>query len=76
MLVSFVSAVVASLLVVAPPAPPVRGTVIALYRAPACARCTGHRGVTVATADRSEVRAVQAGRVTFVGQVARLTYVV
>ncbi|MFZ4112614.1 MAG: peptidoglycan DD-metalloendopeptidase family protein [Ilumatobacteraceae bacterium] len=46
------------------------------FRAPACQRCSGHRGVTIATTSGSPVRAVTAGVVVFVGQVAHVEYVV
>ena len=70
------SHLVAVLLAVAQPVPPVRGTVVDVFRAPACQRCAGHRGVTIATTTGSPVRAVTAGVVVFVGQVARVLYVV
>ncbi len=59
-----------------PPVAPVSGTVIDGFRAPACQRCAGHRGITVATTIGSPVRAVTAGVIVFVGQVARVLYVV
>lgn len=70
------SHLVAVLLAVSPPVPPVRGTVIDGFRAPACQRCAGHRGVTIATTTGTPVRAVTAGVIVFVGQVARVLYVV
>ena len=70
------SHLVAVLLAVAQPVPPVRGTVIDGFRAPACQRCAGHRGVTIATTTGTPVRAVTAGVIVFVGQVARVLYVV
>jgi murein DD-endopeptidase MepM/ murein hydrolase activator NlpD len=71
------SPVVAALLAIAaPPVIPVRGTVVDGFRAPACQRCAGHRGVTIATTAGSPVRAVTAGVIVFVGQVANVLYVV
>ena len=71
-----VSRLVVVLLAVTPPVPPVAGTVVDGFRAPACQRCVGHRGVTIATTSGSPVRAVTAGVVVFVGQVAHVEYVV
>ena len=68
--------VCAMVMAVVPPVPPVRGTVVTSFRPPACERCAGHRGVTVATESGSEVRAVRQGLITFVGKVALLTYIV
>lgn len=76
---SVMSHLVAILLVVSQPVPPVapvRGVVIDGFRAPACQRCAGHRGVTIATTTGTPVRAVTAGVIVFVGQVARVLYVV
>jgi len=76
---SVVSHLVAVLLAVAQPVPPVapvRGVVIDGFRAPACQRCAGHRGVTIATTTGTPVRAVTAGVIVFVGQVALVLYVV
>ncbi len=67
---------VAALLAVTAPVPPVHGTVIDGFRAPACQRCVGHRGVTIATSALSPVRAVTAGKIVFVGRVANVLYVV
>ena len=67
---------VAGLLAVTAPVPPVHGTVIDGFRAPACQRCVGHRGVTIATTALSPVRAVTAGTIVFVGKVANVLYVV
>ncbi len=66
----------AVVMAVAPPVPPVRGTVVTSFRPPACERCAGHRGITVATEPGSEVRAVRSGLITFAGTVALLTYIV
>jgi septal ring factor EnvC (AmiA/AmiB activator) len=68
--------VFAMVMAVVPPVPPVRGTVATSFRPPACERCAGHRGVTVATKPGSEVRAVRRGLITFAGTVALLTYIV
>ena len=73
---SVVSSLVALLLVVSQPVPPVRGVVIDGFRAPACQRCAGHRGVTIATTSGTSVRAVTDGVIVFVGQVAHVLYVV
>jgi len=67
---------IAILFSVSPPVSPVPGTVVDGFRAPACQRCSGHRGVTIATTSGSPVRAVTAGVIVFVGQVARVLYVV
>jgi murein DD-endopeptidase MepM/ murein hydrolase activator NlpD len=76
---SVVSRLVAVLLAVSqavPPVAPVRGVVVDGFRAPACQRCVGHRGVTIATTTGTPVLAVTAGVIVFVGQVARVLYVV
>ena len=76
---SVVSHLVAVLFAVSqpiPPVAPVRGVVIDGFRAPACQRCAGHRGVTIATTTGTPVRAVTSGVIVFVGQVARVLYVV
>jgi len=73
------SHLVAVLLAVAQPVPPVApvsGTVVDGFRAPACQRCAGHRGVTIATTTGRPVRAVTTGVIVFVGQVARVLYVI
>jgi septal ring factor EnvC (AmiA/AmiB activator) len=66
----------ALLAIATPPVAPVRGPVVDGFRAPACQRCAGHRGVTIATTTGSPVRAVTAGVIVFVGQVANVLYVV
>lgn len=58
------------------PIAPVSGEVVQRFVAPACLRCSGHRGVTIASAPGQPVRAVLAGTVAFVGKVAGNTYVV
>jgi murein DD-endopeptidase MepM/ murein hydrolase activator NlpD len=76
---SVVSHLVVVLLAVSQPVPPVapvRGVVVDGFRAPACQRCVGHRGVTIATTTGTPVLAVTAGVIVFVGQVARVLYVV
>lgn len=76
---SVVTSLVAVLLAVSQPVPPVApvsGVVIDGFRAPACLRCAGHRGVTIATTTGMPVRAATAGVIVFVGQVARVLYVV
>jgi murein DD-endopeptidase MepM/ murein hydrolase activator NlpD len=70
----------ALVLLVAPtvvrPLPPVSGLIIQHFVAPACPRCAGHRGVTIATRSGQAVVAVLSGTISFVGEVAGLTYVV
>ena len=58
------------------PVAPVRGIVTEGFRAPACQRCAGHRGVSIATTTGTPVRAVTDGVIVFVGQVAHVLYVV
>jgi murein DD-endopeptidase MepM/ murein hydrolase activator NlpD len=58
------------------PVPPVSGSVIQHFVAPSCPRCAGHRGVTIATRSGQAVVAVLPGTISFVGEVAGLTYVV
>ena len=74
------SVVLAATLLVVPsgarPIPPVSGAVIQRFVAPACERCAGHRGVTIASRGGQPVRAVLPGVITFVGEVAGNTYVV
>ena len=55
---------------------PVTGPVVEQFRAPACERCAGNRGVTIATTPGDVVRAAVDGEIVFVGQVAGVTYVV
>lgn len=79
MSLSIASHLVAVLIAVSqplPPVAPVRGVVTDGFRAPACQRCAGHRGVTIATTTGTPVRTVTAGVIVFVGQVARVLYVV
>jgi len=59
-----------------PPVAPVRGVVIDGFRAPACQRCAGHRGVTISTTTGTPVRAATDGVIVFVGQVAHVLYLV
>jgi murein DD-endopeptidase MepM/ murein hydrolase activator NlpD len=58
------------------PIAPVSGAVIQRFVAPACQRCSGHRGVTIASTAGQPVRAALPGVITFVGEVAGNTYVV
>lgn len=58
------------------PIPPVPGQVVQRFVAPACQRCSGHRGVTIASTPGQPVRAVLPGTITFVGEVAGTSYVV
>ena len=76
-----VSSLVATLLLIGSPTvvrplPPVTGAVIQHFVAPTCPRCAGHRGVTIATRSGQAVVAVLPGTISFVGEVAGLTYVV
>jgi murein DD-endopeptidase MepM/ murein hydrolase activator NlpD len=76
-----VSSLVATLLLIGSPAvlrplPPVTGPIIQHFVAPPCQRCAGHRGVTIATRSGQAVVAVLAGTISYVGEVAGLTYVV
>ncbi len=59
-----------------PPVAPVHGVVVDGFRAPACQRCAGHRGITIATTTGTPVRAVTGGVIVFVGLVAQVLYVV
>lgn len=61
---------------VAHPIVPVTGPVVQRFVAPACQRCSGHRGVTIASSVGQPVRAVLPGSITFLGEVAGNTYVV
>ena len=58
------------------PIAPVNGPVVQRFVAPACQRCSGHRGVTIATATGQPVLAALPGVIAFVGEVAGNTYVV
>ncbi len=73
MSISIVSAAIAMLLSVQVIAP-MEGTVTRRYEQPACQFCAGHRGVTIATKDGSDVVALLDGVVTFAGEVGGLTY--
>ena len=55
---------------------PVPGPVVQRFVAPACERCAGHRGVTIASGPGLVVRAPAAGVVSFAGDVAGSLYVV
>lgn len=52
------------------------GPVTRPFVAPACQRCSGHRGITVAAPAGANVRALVPGTVTFDGQVANRRFVV
>jgi murein DD-endopeptidase MepM/ murein hydrolase activator NlpD len=56
--------------------PPVAGTVIDPFRAPACTWCEGNRGIEYDVASGTRPRAVAAGTVSFSGVVAGERYVV
>ncbi len=56
--------------------PPVAAQVSVPYVQPACAYCTGHRGVEYALAPGTEVHFAAPGMVTFSGVVAGTRYVV
>lgn len=68
-------AVVLSVVSVAPVVP-VSGPVLEGFRAPACQRCPGRRGVVIGSHPGAHVRAVRSGSVTFSGQVGGRLYVV
>lgn len=72
----FLVGVMLSLVPLDTPTPPVSGAVVEHFRAPTCLRCAGRRGVVIASAPASEVRAVQPGTVSYAGQVAHRLYVV
>jgi septal ring factor EnvC (AmiA/AmiB activator) len=77
MVVSILSALVLALSPsVVRPLPPVSGPIIQHFVAPSCERCAGHRGVTIATRPGQQVVAVLPGTISYVGEVAGLTYVV
>ena len=76
-----VSSLVATLLLIGSstvvrPISPVSGPIIQHFVAPPCERCAGHRGVTIATRPGQAVVAVLPGTISYVGEVAGLTYVV
>jgi hypothetical protein len=56
--------------------PPVIGTVVDPFRAPACEWCAGNRGIEYRVGPDAAVRAAATGTVTFVGSVAGTTYLV
>jgi len=56
--------------------PPVAAVVVDPYREPACPWCPGNRGIAYGTPAGIAVPAIAAGRVTFAGDVAGITYVV
>lgn len=58
------------------PLPPVKGTVVHRFTAPACEKCRGPRGVEIAVTEGSPVRASVDGEVSFAGQVSRKLFVV
>jgi murein DD-endopeptidase MepM/ murein hydrolase activator NlpD len=58
------------------PLSPVSGPIIQHFVAPSCERCSGHRGITIATRTGQPVLAVLPGTISYVGEVAGLTYVV
>jgi septal ring factor EnvC (AmiA/AmiB activator) len=55
---------------------PVPGAVLRSFKAPACERCAGHRGVTLQTKAGHTVVATASGEVEFAGQVGNTLYVV
>jgi murein DD-endopeptidase MepM/ murein hydrolase activator NlpD len=57
-------------------APPVAGEVTDPFREPTCPYCAGNRGLEYLTSPGAPVGAAAAGRVTFAGRVAGVTYVV
>ncbi len=56
--------------------PPVIGTVVDPFRAPACDWCAGNRGIEYRVGPDATVRAAATGTVTFVGSVAGTAYLV
>jgi murein DD-endopeptidase MepM/ murein hydrolase activator NlpD len=77
MVVSVLSALVLSVSpTVIRPLPPMSGPIIQHFVAPSCQRCAGHRGVTIATRSGQQVVAALPGSISYVGEVAGLTYVV
>ncbi|MFM8553336.1 MAG: peptidoglycan DD-metalloendopeptidase family protein [Acidimicrobiales bacterium] len=72
------SPVLAALALCVPVAPAVSlpGPVVRPFVAPECARCAGHRGVTVSVAGGRAVVTPFAGEVRFAGTVARRSFVV
>ena len=56
--------------------PPVSGTVVVPFRAPACWYCAGHRGIEYGVTRSTVVRAVAAGTVTYSGTITGVMYVV
>lgn len=74
--VAAVAAVAAPAAAAACWAPPVDAQVTDPFRAPTCPYCAGNRGIEYGTRAGAPVRAVAAGRVTFAGPVAGITYVV
>jgi murein DD-endopeptidase MepM/ murein hydrolase activator NlpD len=76
-----VSSLIATLLLIGSstvvrPISPVSGPIIQHFVAPSCQRCAGHRGVTIATRSGQALVAVLPGTISYVGEVAGLTYVV
>lgn len=73
-----VPALLAALVFCIPPVPGVAlpGPVVRPFVAPRCARCAGHRGVTLAVPAGKTVRALVGGTVTFDGRVAGRRFVV
>ncbi|MFZ2444178.1 MAG: M23 family metallopeptidase, partial [Ilumatobacteraceae bacterium] len=57
-------------------APPVSAVITVPYVQPACAYCSGHRGIQYAVATGTPVTAVSDGVVVFAGAVAGTRYVV
>lgn len=62
--------------ILAPATAALPGPVVRPYVEPACEKCAGHRGVTVASAPGTAVTAGFAGTVTFDGPVGGVRYVV
>jgi len=56
--------------------PPVVGRVTDPFRAPACPYCAGNRGLEYHVGTNAQVRAVEAGVVTWAGAIAGTRYVV
>ena len=69
---------IACLFLVIPVGPvvPVPGPVLEGFRAPACERCAGRRGVVIGSQPGAVVRAVRSGYITYAGHVGGRLYVV
>lgn len=71
-----IAAIGAALCLAVPAVFPVDGRVIDAFRAPACARCAGNRGLEVAVAPGAPVSSPVDGTVTFAGPVGGVGWLV